>query len=164
MKFCPHCGASLADVAASFCPECGKQLRTNTEAAPPLPAQRQDTQEFPAIAPQGEKVVHKAGTEPPVPETLNRHKKRWRDRPPRNKRKSSAPEALEDDDAGGGQGNTACAPLEDGYDGYYEDILPVDEGNRKTERLDPDMMKKVALIAGGTLLFVVAAIVVLLLM
>lgn len=30
MKFCPHCGATLADGAFSFCPECGKALETST--------------------------------------------------------------------------------------------------------------------------------------
>ena len=28
MKYCPYCGADLADSAASFCMECGKSLPT----------------------------------------------------------------------------------------------------------------------------------------
>ena len=28
MKYCPYCGADLADGAASFCMECGKSLPT----------------------------------------------------------------------------------------------------------------------------------------
>lgn len=34
MKYCPYCGAAIADSAASFCAECGKTLPIVTEEAP----------------------------------------------------------------------------------------------------------------------------------
>lgn len=37
---------------------------------------------------------------------------------------------------------------EDDYDGYYDDILPVDEG-RQREGIDWSMVKKIAIMIGG---------------
>lgn len=37
---------------------------------------------------------------------------------------------------------------EDDYDGYYDDILPVDEG-RQREGIDRSMVKKIAILIGG---------------
>ncbi len=43
---------------------------------------------------------------------------------------------------------------DDGYDGYYNDIRPIDEG-REREGLDKELIKKIAIIIG--VLFVVIA-------
>lgn len=40
---------------------------------------------------------------------------------------------------------------DDGYDGYYDDILPDDAG-RPAEGLDRELLKRVALVVGGMLL------------
>jgi len=45
----------------------------------------------------------------------------------------------------------------DGYDGYYDDVPPEDNGHTR-ERMDPKMLKKVALLIGGVLLVIVLAI------
>lgn len=37
---------------------------------------------------------------------------------------------------------------EDDYDGYYDDVLPVDEG-RQREGIDRSMVKKIAILIGG---------------
>ena len=39
---------------------------------------------------------------------------------------------------------------DDGYDGYYDDVPPLDNG-RERERLDPEMIKKICLIIVGAL-------------
>lgn len=36
---------------------------------------------------------------------------------------------------------------DDGYDGYYDDILPMDEG-RQREGIDPSIIKKIAILIG----------------
>lgn len=46
---------------------------------------------------------------------------------------------------------------EDDYDGYYDDILPVDEG-RFSEGIDRGLVKKVVLIIGMVLLIVSACV------
>ncbi len=44
--------------------------------------------------------------------------------------------------------------VDDGYDGYYDDIRPIDEG-REREGVDKELIKKIAIIIG--VLFVVIA-------
>jgi hypothetical protein len=162
MKYCPNCGASLMGGAASFCPECGVALRPTSDI-PPGPAKEEN--DMPNNA-EPEKVVHKA----PVPAAPTGAVPAAEDKPAQKKKRKRRPstvkarhEKTEDEDRPEPPADTS-PPLEDGYDGYYEDILPIDEGQRKTEKLDPDMIKKVAMIAGGALLLVIIAIIALLLM
>ena len=49
------------------------------------------------------------------------------------------------------------SPVEDGYDGYYEDIQPMDEG-RDREGIEPELVKKIAVLATGTLLIIAACV------
>ncbi len=44
--------------------------------------------------------------------------------------------------------------VDDGYDGYYDDVRPVDEGHER-EGIDKELIKKIAIIIG--VLFVVIA-------
>ena len=44
--------------------------------------------------------------------------------------------------------------VNDGYDGYYDDIRPIDEGHER-EGVDKELIKKIAIIIG--VLFVVIA-------
>lgn len=44
--------------------------------------------------------------------------------------------------------------VDDGYDGYYDDIRPIDEG-REREGVDKELIKKIAVIIG--VLFIVIA-------
>lgn len=46
---------------------------------------------------------------------------------------------------------------DDGYDGYYDDILPVDEGSHG-EGLDKELVKKIAALTAGALLIVAACV------
>ena len=46
------------------------------------------------------------------------------------------------------------AVVDDGYDGYYDDIRPIDEGHER-EGVDKELIKKIAIIIG--VLFVVIA-------
>ena len=162
MKYCPNCGASLMGGAASFCPECGVALKPASEI---LASPAKEANGMPDIA-EPEKAVHKAPAPPAptgaVPETGDRpiQKKKRKRRPGKEKPRR---DIAEDKDQLEPPADIP-SPLEDGYDGYYEDVLPVDEGQRKTEKLDPDMIKKIAMIAGGALILVIIAIIALLLM
>ncbi|MCI8672053.1 MAG: hypothetical protein HFI89_00950 [Lachnospiraceae bacterium] len=49
-----------------------------------------------------------------------------------------------------GEGNE-----DDGYDGYYDDVLPEDYGS-PAEGLDKELLKRVALVMGGMLFAAVA--------
>ena len=50
-----------------------------------------------------------------------------------------------------------AGPAEDGYDGYYEDVPPMDEG-RDREGIEPETVKKIAVLAAGALLIIAACV------
>ena len=43
--------------------------------------------------------------------------------------------------------------MADGYDGYYEDVLTADDGG-DSERMDPELLKRVLLVAVGAVLLI----------
>jgi hypothetical protein len=47
--------------------------------------------------------------------------------------------------------------LDDGYDGYYNDILPEDEGEIK-DGLEPGLVKRIVLVATGVLVVIALAV------
>ena len=114
MKFCPYCGADLLKEDAAFCAECGKKLSVAEEA--PSPAHEADSQHD---AKPSKQKVSKKGSQ-----------KRRQPKPKKEKvQKPSLPEI---------EGE----PVEDGYDGYYDDILPPDL-DREKEGPDKELIKKI---------------------
>ena len=114
MKFCPYCGADLLKEDAAFCAECGKKLSVAEEA--PSPAHEADSQHD---AKPSKQKVSKKGSQ-----------KRRQPKPKEEKvQKPSLPEI---------EGE----PVEDGYDGYYDDILPPDL-DREKEGPDKELIKKI---------------------
>ena len=124
MKYCPYCGADLADSAASFCMECGKSLPT---------------------AEGGQKKPK----EKPVKSQKRMEKKR--------KHPSPEPQKKHEKPVGEHVGG-AFHPKDDGYDGYYDDVLPSDAGKLK-EGPDMELVKKVSAVAGVMLLIVILCVV-----
>lgn len=125
MKFCPYCGASCADSTASFCSNCGKKLSQNQAAEP-------DAME------ESRKTVHRN-----LPKK-EKKKKSSRKKPlfPKKKRVEKAPAS-----------DAVEVQVDDGYDGYYDDVLPPDlEQNR--EGLDKELIQKIVLLGLGVLLVV----------
>lgn len=47
-------------------------------------------------------------------------------------------------------------PMDVNYDGYYNDIQPIDAGHQ-SERMDPDMIKKIVLLLTGAVFIVILA-------
>lgn len=47
--------------------------------------------------------------------------------------------------------------VDDGYDGYYDDVRPIDEG-REQESVDKEIIKKIAVIIAGLFVITVACI------
>ncbi len=114
MKFCPYCGADLLKEDAAFCAECGKKLSVAEEA--PSPQHEADSQHD---AKPSKQKVSKKGSQ-----------KRRQPKPKKEKvQKPSLPEI---------EGE----PVEDGYDGYYDDILPPDL-DREKEGPDKELIKKI---------------------
>ena len=116
MKYCPYCGAGLADGAVSFCSECGKKI----------PEEK-------AVIQEAKEVPKKATGKKPKKEKKEKHKKEPK------KVKNEIPEVMGE-------------AVDDGYDGYYNDVLPPDS-DRVKDGLDKELIKKiVALCVGVTVI------------
>lgn len=109
-----------------YCPYCGADLPDGAvsfcvECGNALPSEKKKEE---PITEKMKPVKKRAGT-----------KKRSRNptKPPRHMEKVTAKEEF---------------AKEDDYDGYYDDILPVDEG-RQREGIDRSMVKKIAILIGG---------------
>lgn len=125
MKFCPYCGADLLKENAAFCAECGKKLSVAEEA--PSPAHEADSQHD---AKPSKQKVSKKGSQ-----------KRRQPKPKKEKvQKPSLPEI---------EGE----PVEDGYDGYYDDILPPDL-DREKEGPDKELIKKIITLTVAVILII----------
>ena len=112
MKYCPYCGADLMKEDAAFCAECGKQL-SSAEPAP----------------------VADAPDTPKKPKDTKKKAKQKKEKPPKKKKekKKKAKEPIPE---------IMGEPVDDGYDGYYNDVLPPDL-DRAKEGLDKELIKKI---------------------
>ena len=137
MKYCPYCGAALADGAASFCMECGKKIpetggaARETEQAPQLPRQ-------------------------PKKSSANARKKKGRS----GRTSARGTHLKEDALRSRTPKDTLASPVvehDDGYDGYYDDVLPPDLG-RTREGVDKTLVKRIGLLVGIVLLVVVLCV------
>lgn len=155
MKYCPYCGTVLVDGAVSFCMECGKKLPIKDEERGI--SQNNDHDEAAQEATgsgiqfQKEKISGKRSQKSPQKRNVTRGKERI------TKKKRGLSELPEEEDR-------SIEPtkepeqipetgMEDDYDGYYDDILPADEG-RFSEGMDKNLIKKVIVIIGAVLLIV----------
>lgn len=114
MKFCPYCGADLLKEDAAFCAECGKQLSAAEEIPSPVP----DTSNQHSAQPNEQKAPKKDS------------KKRKKPKQKKEKAREAPLPEIEGE------------PVDDGYDGYYNDILPPDL-DREKEGLDKELIKKI---------------------
>jgi uncharacterized membrane protein YvbJ len=48
-------------------------------------------------------------------------------------------------------------PRDEGYDGYYDDVLPVDNGHIRSRRA-PELIKRIALITVGAIIIIALSI------
>lgn len=155
MKYCPYCGTVLIDGAVSFCMECGKKLPIKDEENG-ISQNNDHNEATPKAAGLGtesqkEKTSGKRSQKSPQKQNFSRVKKQTtkkKRRPPELPEEKSQsvepkkePEQISEPDP------------EDDYDGYYDDILPADEG-RFSEGMDKNLIKKVIGIIGVVLLIV----------
>lgn len=119
MKYCSYCGAELVDENASFCSACGKHLSSAKEIPLENPSVEQEVAQLPAQ------------------ETPRKEKKKAKK--PKGKRKRGRktekpiPEIVGE-------------PVDDGYDGYYNDVLPPDL-DRVKEGVDKELVKRIAILS-----------------
>lgn len=159
MKYCPYCGAVLLDGTVSFCSECGKALpggepaqsRTGTQAASSEETEAAVLpEETPVPAASAEDTIEDSiATKQPVSQKKSasrqkKHKKTAKKAP--SKKKSGRQDQPLGDEK----------PEED-YDGYYNDILPVDEGHLR-EGMDKNLIQKIIVLTVSALLIVGACV------
>lgn len=155
MKYCPYCGTILVDGAVSFCMECGKELPIKDAGrgisqSDDNEGVHQETAGF-SMESENEKADGKRSQKLSQKQNVTRAK----EQSAKKKRQTlSLPEgerqALE---LSKEPGQISETDPEDDYDGYYDDILPADEG-RFSEGLDKNLIKKVIGIIGAVLLIV----------
>ncbi len=134
MKYCPFCGADLLCPEVSFCTECGKQL------------------------PAGNVPQAELGNRPnPVENPRNSRKKPAPVRPKREPKKK-ARSSIEDTPTERilsqfGKEQPLDPQPKDDYDGYYDDVEPLDAGDTRPG-LDREMIKKISFLLVGALLVI----------
>lgn len=142
MKYCPYCGATLLGGAASFCAECGKETPSAEKHPEPEP------EKTPYInadrKPQAAGKRFPAGNHKAI-----KSKKSKNRRPPpfQQPNRQQAPAEVEGSD-----------PRDEGYDGYYNDVTPIDDGQTR-DRVDPELIKRMAFIAAGALVIIIFAVI-----
>ena len=117
-----------------FCPYCGASLLGGAASFCPE-CGRQIRQQEPDQAPRPQPGRKRRPTEIPP----SRRKKRPRQEPQRPPRRKKS-------------------PIDINYDGYYDDVKPIDAG-QQGERMDPEMLKKTALMLVGALGVILLAVV-----
>lgn len=154
MKYCPYCGTVLVDSAVSFCMECGKKLPMKDEESGI--SQNNDNEADQETAKSGiESQKEKTSGKRSQKSSQKRNVTRSKEQPAKKKRRmSELPEEKSQsaEPAKEPEQILETGP-EDDYDGYYDDVLPADEG-RFSEGMDKNLIKKVIVIIGAVLLIV----------
>lgn len=118
MKYCPYCGADLLKENAAFCVECGKQLSVSPQTIP------ENNQSVKKDEPDGSKAT-RCAKKKPKEKGAKKEKRKKKAEPP-------IPEIMGE-------------AVDDGYDGYYNDVLPPDL-DRVKEGLDKELIKKIVVL------------------
>lgn len=119
MKYCPYCGAEVNDGTVSFCSECGKPFQGQEEAT---------TKTHEKKGASGKSTKKKARKEKTAKQVKVKKEK------PKKKSKD-IPEIIGE-------------PVDDGYDGYYNDVLPPDT-DRVKDGMDKELVKKIVALCIG---------------
>ena len=147
MNYCPYCGAALMGGAALFCPHCGKRVPSalkpgrsgQKKQQRPAPGSEYNADTCPT--PRGKNRAQP--TQPKVKPGRNGKKS------PSSHKKKKFPEPE----------RVPKPDLRDiGYDGYYDDVQPIDDGH-VLERVDPHLIRRVVLITAGAFVIVVLSLV-----
>ena len=117
-----------------FCPYCGASLLGGAASFCPE-CGRQVPQQEPDRAARPQPGKKRRPTEIP-PSRRKKRPQQEPQRPPRRKKN----------------------PMDINYDGYYDDVKPIDAG-QQGERMDPEMLKKTALMLVGALGVILLAVV-----
>lgn len=147
MKYCPYCGAVLPDGAVYFCMECGKAIPSEA-AQTPVPQTADGITESPS-RPDERMPEEQDKAESAVPSTkaVSRKTKR-KAATKKDQRKGKSKKMRE---------MPSSEKQDEGYDGYYDDVLPTDAGRLK-EEMDQNLVRKIIVLVVSVLLIVGACV------
>ena len=154
MKYCPYCGTILVDGAVSFCAECGKALPVSKKKEE-IPGKSNQAEQRGKSKPQQDIQHEKKSRRRQKREPLS--EKEVKEVDMSGKKKVRQPEPLQRPKQQSESPAFTNSIPEDDYDGYYDDVLPVDEG-RFNEGLDKELVKKILYIIVTVLLVVGACV------
>ena len=120
-----------------FCPYCGAELPDADVLFCPNCGKKLPPHEAGITEPLAEKMCPEREASKPAPSKKERKKK------PKSK-KIAPPEHQE--------------PVDDGYDGYYDDVLPPDT-DRVKEGMDKELVKKIVALGVGVVLIIALCVV-----
>ena len=151
MNFCPYCGAVLVDRDAPFCAKCGNKLPTNSNTSEP----RNVTLHAPRNT--GMKKL---------PKTKNRRSDENNHKKPLQKKSSKKASILFLLFGSRKKSNRIPVsnhmkppdPQDEGYDGYYNDIKPKDNGPSH-DMMDPELLKRIAYVTAGAIALIIISII-----
>ena len=146
MKFCPYCGATLVGGAVSFCAECGKGLPST--ASPPEPVRDASTRQ---------PTPERKPSSPPVKKPAASGRKPGRPAPFPRKPSQHRPSLSRPGNVSEPQRKPKPDP-NDGYDGYYNDVKPIDNGHIR-DRTDPALIKRIVILSACAFVVVIFAVV-----
>lgn len=149
MKYCPYCGEELLNGEIAFCMECGKKLPLKEQKETEKQSQSEVTPKSP------KKLLREMRQSESVKKFKQRDRKRKADK--QKEQEESRNSQLEKDyhssDAVKEPDCNLHSYLDEGYDGYYDDVLPVDQG-RISEGIDKELIKKIVILIVIVLLIV----------
>ena len=152
MKNCTHCGVPIKGNAAVFCPKCKKPLKPASKKRRPAPTK-------PNKPMQSNKKSTTLRSNPPPIKPIPQVKKEpypniifrfrlWLS-VILNPQKEQKPDV---------ENTPVINPMDENYDGYYDD-KPTEDNAQDKEILDPELIKRIAFISGGTLAVVILIII-----
>lgn len=173
MKFCHNCGSALPSKTASFCPECGESVKVLVDVHP---ADFSDSDldimsEKSSLGAHHRKTQSVTGScsHPPLPTqkkgqrmkpsihhgTMTRNKWHSVENKTPTKPKNSANNPVDLSSCAVNRQNL----MDINYDGYYNDV-PTGDNGRSKEGLDPELIKRIAIVAGSVVVIVILSIII----
>lgn len=156
MKYCPYCGTVLVDGAVSFCAECGKALPVS-EKKDEIQEKSNQSEQQSESKPQQEIKHEEKSRSRHKSKPLSEGKVKGKEVDKAGERQIKLSEPAQSPKRQSESPAVRSSMPEDDYDGYYDDILPADEG-RFSEGIDRELVKKIALIIGVVFLIVGACV------
>jgi len=149
MKYCPYCGVTILGSAVSFCAECGKVLPFVAEA----PDRKRETPMKPTYSKKPPEPIRKP---PPL---IRRAPER--SLPPA--RMAPSPRSIFPQRPSKKQPERKPIhkpdPRDEDYDGYYDDVKPIDDGHVR-ERIDHGFVMRIVYIASGAIAIVILSVII----